>query len=63
MKLDRYEIRSGEYLEVFEFVSMGITKYLDDVQMDFEIYGEKHEEWEEFRKDIDYDAFLVKRKI
>ncbi|NEW81189.1 MAG: hypothetical protein GZ094_02330 [Mariniphaga sp.] len=147
MKLDRYEIRSGEYLEVFEFVSighkgkitklvqftptnykdlynlgfgdmnaetgeiddnvisnngdsekvlatvvstlyaftdkytealvyatgsnksrtrlyrMGITKYLDDAQGDFEIYGEKQEEWEEFRKDIDYDAFLVKRKI
>ena len=41
---------------------MGITKYLEEVQQDFEIFGELGEEWEESRKDIDYEAFLVKRK-
>ena len=41
---------------------MGITKYLEEVQQDFEIFGELGEDWEEFRKDIDYEAFLVKRK-
>ena len=41
---------------------MGIINYLEEVQQDFEIFGELGEDWEEFRKDIDYEAFLVKRK-
>jgi|SRR3989304_4316563 len=42
---------------------MGITKYFDEAMNDFEIYGEIEGKWEEFRKDVDYEAFLVKRKI
>jgi hypothetical protein len=41
---------------------MGITKYLDEIKEDFEIYGQIENEWEEFRKDVDYEAFLVKLK-
>jgi hypothetical protein len=41
---------------------IGITKYLDEVKKDFEIYGEIENTWEYFRKDIEYEAFLVKRK-
>ena len=41
---------------------MGITKYLGEVENDYEIYGEKEDGWEEFKKNIDYEAFLVKRK-
>ena len=41
---------------------MGITKYLEEAQQDFEIYGEIEDDWEEFQKDVDYEAFLVKRK-
>ena len=41
---------------------MGITKYIEEVKKDFEIYGEFEEEWEEFQRDVDYEAFLVKRK-
>jgi len=41
---------------------MGITKYLDEVKQDFEIYGELEDGWEKFRKDIEYEAFLVKLK-
>jgi hypothetical protein len=41
---------------------MGITKYYDEATTDFEIYGEIDGTWEEFKKDVDYDAFLVKRK-
>jgi hypothetical protein len=41
---------------------MGITKYFEEGSRDFEIYGEIGEGWEEFRKDVDYEAFLVKRK-
>lgn len=41
---------------------MGISKYLEDVKRDFVILGELEEDWEDFKKDVDYDAFLVKRK-
>jgi hypothetical protein len=40
---------------------MGITKYLEEVQQDFEIYGLLLGEWESFEKDIDYTAFVVRR--
>ena len=41
---------------------MGISKYVDEIKNDFEIYGLKDNEWEIFKKEIDYDAFLIKRK-
>jgi hypothetical protein len=41
---------------------MGITKYLNDITKDFYIYGLRHGEWESFEKEIEYDAFLAKRK-
>ena len=41
---------------------MGITKYLQEVNEDFEIFGENIDDWEGFRKDVDYDGFLIKRK-
>ena len=41
---------------------MGITKYIDEIKVDFEIFGLKENEWEPFKKEIEYDAFLVRRK-
>lgn len=41
---------------------MGITKYLEEIKQDFEIYGEIESGWEEFQKDVEYEAFLVKLK-
>jgi len=41
---------------------MGITKYLNEIKEDFDIFGELEYGWEEFRKDVDYEAFLVKLK-
>jgi len=40
---------------------MGIAKYVSEVTADLEILGEKNQEWETFKRDIDYDGFLVKR--
>ncbi|MBW8334695.1 MAG: hypothetical protein K0M40_21950 [Prolixibacteraceae bacterium] len=42
---------------------MGITKFINDVETDFEIFGELDEGREEFKKDIVYKGFLVKRKF
>ncbi len=41
---------------------IGITKYLDEVRQDFLLYGLINGEWELFEKEIDYTAFVVKRK-
>jgi len=41
---------------------IGITKYIDEVKQDFFVYGQLEGEWEEFKKDIDYNAFVVRRK-
>ena len=41
---------------------MGITKYFDEIKKDFLIYGLRNEEWENFEKEIEYEAVLAKRK-
>ncbi len=41
---------------------MGINKYLDLVQEDFEIFGQAENEWEPYIKNKDYQAFAVQQK-
>ena len=41
---------------------MGINKYLNDVENDFEIYGELENSWRVFDKGIDFEGFVVRRK-
>lgn len=41
---------------------MGISKYLDEVEQDFEILGEKNDDWEDFKKNVNYNGFMVKRR-
>ena len=41
---------------------MGITKFLSEVYEDFEVLGERNNDWEAFEKDVEYESFLVRRK-
>ena len=41
---------------------MGITKFLSEVNEDFEVLGELKDDWEIFKKDVEYEGFLVRRK-
>ena len=41
---------------------MGITKYLNEIKVDYEIFGEVKKKWFLFEKGKEYDAFLVRRK-
>ena len=41
---------------------MGINKYFDEITNDFDVFGELESGWEEFQKNIDYEAFIVKLK-
>lgn len=40
---------------------MGITKYLEEIKQDFEVYGLLNSEWENFEIGINYTAFVVRR--
>jgi hypothetical protein len=42
---------------------MGITRFLSEVYEDFEVLGELNGNWETFQKDVEYEGFLVRRKI
>ena len=41
---------------------IGISNNLDEILADFELFGLKETEWQEFEKGTEYQAFLVKRK-
>ena len=41
---------------------MGITKFISEVVDDFEVLGERNDEWENFEKNVEYEGFLVRRK-
>ncbi len=42
---------------------MGITNNLEEIEKDFIIMGLTEANWENFRKNVAYGAFLVRRKI
>jgi hypothetical protein len=41
---------------------MGLTNNIVEISKDFQVYGLKDDNWEEFIIGEDYEAFLVKRK-
>jgi len=41
---------------------MGINKYYEIKEIDFEIYGQSENEWERYKKGKDYTAFVIQRK-
>lgn len=42
---------------------IGIANNLAEIVQDFDVYGLKDGEWYRFEKNVDYGAFLVRRKI
>jgi len=42
---------------------MGITKYYKEVKTDFQVFGEVNKSWVYFEKEVEYESFLVRRKI
>jgi hypothetical protein len=41
---------------------IGISKFYSEVSEDFEVLGELNDYWETFRKNVEYEGFLVRRK-
>ena len=41
---------------------MNISKYWDEIKKTFEIFGIRNNEWEPFRKGVNYSAFIARRR-
>jgi len=41
---------------------MGINNNLEGIKDDFEVYGLKGDKWHAFKKNVDYQAFLIRKK-
>ncbi len=41
---------------------MGIARLWNDISIDFEVYGDKNGNWQQFQQNVNYSPFLVKRK-
>ena len=41
---------------------IGITNNLLEIKKDFHVFGLKNDQWHEFRKGVEYGAFLIQRK-
>lgn len=41
---------------------MGISKYIQEIADDFQVFGERNDIWEEFKLNIDYNSFVIKSK-
>jgi hypothetical protein len=61
-KKDAWVYATGSTTARTRLYRKGITKYLDEIKQDFLVYGLRNGEWEDFEKEVDYTAFVVKRK-
>ena len=41
---------------------IGVSGIWDEIKEDFELYGLKDEQYQEFEKNVNYEAFLVRKK-
>ena len=53
---------TGSTLARTRLYRMGITKYIVEIRKDFEVLGMRNNAWYPFRKNVEYVAFLVRRK-
>ena len=53
---------TGSTLSRTRLYQMSIAGLWKEISLDFEVYGYRDGDWQQFRKNINYEAFLVKRK-
>jgi hypothetical protein len=41
---------------------MGISKFSDELNQDFEVYGQLNDSWENFKLNTEFEGFLIRRK-
>ncbi len=59
---DCFIYATGSTKERTRLYRMGISTNLDDILIDFDVYGYINDAWRIFEKGVNYEAFLIKRK-
>lgn len=60
---NHYIYAKGSTASRTRLYQMGITSLWEEISIDFEVYGLKDNDWQEFEPNqFNYDAFLVKRR-
>lgn len=59
---DNYVFASGSTESRTRLYRIGITKYLEFIENDFDLYGLVGINWKLFEKGVNYEGFLVRRK-
>ena len=60
---DALVIAEGSTKARTRLYQMSIANNLEEIKTDFLIWGEKEGKWHRFEKNVEYDAFLIKRKM
>ena len=58
---DKYVFAIGSTQARTRLYRMGISNNLTEIAEKFEIFGYKGEKWENFKKETDYQAFLIRK--
>ena len=53
---------TGSNLARTRLYRIGISKYLDTIKEDFDVYGLENNDWKPFELNQNYAAFLIKRR-
>lgn len=61
--VDQYVFATGSTPARTRLYQMGISKLWDQISVDFDLLGLKDHKWAPFMYGINYDAFMVKKKI
>jgi hypothetical protein len=59
---NHYIYATGSTSSRTRLYQIGITGLWEQISIDFDVYGLKDDNWHEFQKNVNYEAFLVKRK-
>jgi hypothetical protein len=59
---DRYIYAEGSTPARTRLYQMGIANLWEEISIDFEVYGLIDDVWHKFQRNVNYDAFLVKKK-
>ena len=59
---DAYVYASGSTKARTRLYRMGITKYFEEMQQDFYLYGQVGDDYVDFEPGVNYDGFLAQRK-
>jgi hypothetical protein len=52
----------GSSMSRTRLYQMGISKYLEEIKIDFDVFGLIEDDWLNFEKNQKYDAFLIQKK-